>query len=270
MLHVITHLVADVGIRALLRGSFVRTFGHGHVVNVLLVAVGCYRRPDGHTVHFGPIWLLWTHDPNQNAHGSFCHRISRGLVLGARDFQRLEAAVGIQGRAFRLLLIVPTPSNAPKCRGSKRGTHRPPGWHPRTRGNKIGPCYLTPAFSGAQMWADWLHNCCLLWGPTGVGIGNSPKSCPVHALRAPCAPTLPHRSITTPFTLEYVAVALPAGWRTCWSKGNPAVHLHVAGLIRPLPLRMSCEVLRLKTLVGWSLEGGGGGCRLVCPSGQFI
>ena len=73
----------------------------------------------------------------QNAQGSFCHCNSRGLVLGARDFHRLEAAVGLQGHAFRLLLIVLTPSNVPKCRGSKRGTHRPPGWRPRTRGDKI-------------------------------------------------------------------------------------------------------------------------------------
>ena len=44
--------------------------------------------------------------PGQNAQGSFCHRSSRGLVLGARDFHLLEAAVGTQGHAFRLLLIV--------------------------------------------------------------------------------------------------------------------------------------------------------------------
>ena len=56
---------------------------------------------------------------------------------------------GPMTRAFRLLFIVPTPSNAPKCRGSKRGTHRPPGWRPRTRGDKIGPSDLTPTFSRA-------------------------------------------------------------------------------------------------------------------------
>ena len=55
VLRVITHLVADVGIRALPRGSFVGTFGHGHVVDVLLVAVGCYRRPGGRAVHFGSV-----------------------------------------------------------------------------------------------------------------------------------------------------------------------------------------------------------------------
>ena len=37
---------------------------------------------------------------------------------------------------------------------------------------------------GPKKWADWLHNRCLLRGPTGVGVGNSPKVCPVHALRA--------------------------------------------------------------------------------------
>ena len=58
--------------------------------------------------------------------------VTRGLVLGARDFHYLEAAVGIQGCAFRLLLIVLTPSNAPKCRGSKRGTHRGGGGGPCT------------------------------------------------------------------------------------------------------------------------------------------
>ena len=112
VLRVITHLVADVRIRALPRGSFVGTFGHGHVVDVLLVAVGCYHRPDGR-------------DP-------------------------MEVAVRIRERAFTLLLIVLTPSNAPNCRGSKRGTHRPQGWHTGTCGDKIGPSYLTPAFSGAQ------------------------------------------------------------------------------------------------------------------------
>ena len=45
----------------------------------------------------------------QNAQGCFCHRTSSGLVLGARDFHRLEAAVGLQGHAFGLLLIVLTP-----------------------------------------------------------------------------------------------------------------------------------------------------------------
>ena len=55
VLCVITHLVADVKIRALPRGSFFGTFGHGHVVDVLLVTVGCYRRPDGRAVHFGSI-----------------------------------------------------------------------------------------------------------------------------------------------------------------------------------------------------------------------
>ena len=55
VLHVITHLVADVGTRALPRGSFVGTFGHGHVVDVLLIAVGCYCRPDGRTLHFGSV-----------------------------------------------------------------------------------------------------------------------------------------------------------------------------------------------------------------------
>ena len=39
VLRVITHLVADVGIRAHPCGSFVGTFGHSHVVDVLLVAV---------------------------------------------------------------------------------------------------------------------------------------------------------------------------------------------------------------------------------------
>ena len=33
--------------------------------------------------------------PGQNAHGSFCHHNCRGLVLGARDFHCLEAAVGL-------------------------------------------------------------------------------------------------------------------------------------------------------------------------------
>ena len=60
----------------------------------------------------------------------------------------------------------------------------PIGWRPRTRGDKIGPSYLTRTFSGAQKWADWLHNRCLLRGPIGVGIRNSPKSCPAHALHA--------------------------------------------------------------------------------------
>ena len=69
-------------------------------------------------------------------------------VCGLRALK--DSTVRIQGRGFSLLLIVLTPSNAPKRRGSKRGTHRPPGWRPRTRGDKIGPSYLTPAFSGAQ------------------------------------------------------------------------------------------------------------------------
>ena len=108
------------------------------------------------------------------------------------------------GTCLQLPLIVPTPSNAPNCTESKRGTHRPPGWRPRTRRDKIGPSYPTPAFSGAQKWADWLHDRCLLWGPIGVGIGNCPKSCRAHALRAnapsctrtPCTDEEQHRKST--------------------------------------------------------------------------
>ena len=81
--------------------------------------------------------MLWTY-LGHNAQGSFCHRSSRGLVLRARDFHRLEAAIGIQGHAFRLLLIVLTPSNVLKCSGNKRGTQRPLGRRPRTHGDKIG------------------------------------------------------------------------------------------------------------------------------------
>ena len=56
---------------------------------------------------------------------------------------------------------------------------------------------LTPAFSGGQKRAEVLRNPCILGGPLkkgtksematapiGVGIGNSPKSCPPCALRA--------------------------------------------------------------------------------------
>ena len=126
-----------------------------------------------------------------------CINFVRGHSAGtARKTPPLEAAVGIQGRAFRLLLIVLTPSNAPKCRGSKRGTHRPPGWRPRARGDKIKPSYLTPAFSGAQKWADWLHDRCLLRCHTGVGIGNSPKSCPAHALRTNTPSLPPNKSVS--------------------------------------------------------------------------
>ena len=103
----------------------------------------------------------------ENALGSFCHRNSRGLVLGARDFHRLQAAVGIQGRAFRPLLIVLTPSNARKCRGSKNCTHRPPDWHPRTRGDKIGPSYLTLPSRGPKNGRIGYITPAFLWVPQG-------------------------------------------------------------------------------------------------------
>ena len=133
VLRAITHLVVDIGIIALPGGSFVGTFGHGHVVDVP-----------------GPECAGFLLSP-------------RLLGLGTRDFHCLEAAVGIQGHAFRVLLIVLTPSNAPKCRGSKRGTHRPPGWRPRTRGDKIGGV------------------------PKGKGLEIAQKV----AVRTPCALTLP-------------------------------------------------------------------------------
>ena len=52
--------------------------------------------------------------PTTRAQGSFSHRNSRGLVLRAHDFQRLEAAVGIHGCDFRLLLIILTPGECTK------------------------------------------------------------------------------------------------------------------------------------------------------------
>ena len=66
---------------------------------------------------------------------------------------------------------------------------------PRTKGEKLRSGCLTPTFLGAQKRAEVLRNPCILGSPTkgtisalaaspiGVGIGNSPKSCPAHALR---------------------------------------------------------------------------------------
>ena len=117
-----------------------------------------------------------THDPGHNAQGSFCHRSYRGLVLGAHDFHCLEAAVKIEGCAFRLLLIEPLQMH----QSVEEANVVPIG----RRVGAVGPSYLTPAFSEAHKWADCLHNRCLLRGPIGVGSGNSPKSCRAHALRA--------------------------------------------------------------------------------------
>ena len=56
----------------------------------------------------------------------------------------------MQRRAFRLLLIALTPSNAPKCRRSKRGTHRPLGWRHRTHPPRPPP--PPPLVLAAQKW----------------------------------------------------------------------------------------------------------------------
>ena len=48
--------------------------------------------------------------PGQNAQGSFCHRNSRGLVLGARDFHRLEAAVTGGGGRLQPVVVRHPPS----------------------------------------------------------------------------------------------------------------------------------------------------------------
>ena len=163
VLCVITHLVVDIGIRALPRGSFVGTFGHG--------CIACHR------------WMLspsrWPRytfrlcmtavDPQPGPECTGVLLSPQLLRLGTRSprFPPFRGYGQNMGTCFRLLLIVLTPSNAPKCRGSKRGTLRPPGWRPRTHGDKIGPSYLNPAFSGAKKWADWLHNRCLLRVPQG-------------------------------------------------------------------------------------------------------
>ena len=75
--------------------------------------------------------------PGHNAQGSFCHRSSRGLVLGARDFHRLEAAIGIQG-------------------GRAQGMRRAPFWaisNPYSCGT---PPILSPRVLGCQPGGLWV------------------------------------------------------------------------------------------------------------------
>ena len=67
------------------------------------------------------------------------------------------------------------------CRVSKRGTHRPPGWHPKTHGDKIGPSCL-PAFGHTFAWCPFLpqrvHLSFWPMGPTcgRLRIHSSPRT----------------------------------------------------------------------------------------------
>ena len=47
----------------------------------------------------------------------------------------------------------------------RAATPNVPNQAPMPQASTIRRGYISPAFSGAQKWADWLHNPCLLRGP---------------------------------------------------------------------------------------------------------
>ena len=46
-------------------------------------------------------------------------------------------------------------------------------------GDKIRIGYITPAFSGARHWVEWLHNPCLLGGPPTMGTKSEAATSPL-------------------------------------------------------------------------------------------
>ena len=92
---------------------------------------------------------------------------------------------------------------------------------PQTKGDKIRSGCLTPAFSGAQKRAEVLRHPCILGdplqrgtkselaaSPIGVGIGNSPKSCPARTLRANAPPDAAAADITSAGAPAVLALVL--------------------------------------------------------------
>ena len=70
------------------------------------------------------------------------------------------------------LLRVPTTMGTKKNRGLELGgmdTQTLPSWGSPNNGDQIRTGYVTPAFSGARNWVEWLHNPYLLGGPPTMG-----------------------------------------------------------------------------------------------------
>ena len=90
----------------------------------------------------------------------------KGLAMWAICLRR-DLARQAQGSKSEVATS-PLPSRGPK-RGQKCYV-TPASRGSSAKGNKIRSGYITPAFSGAQNWADWLHNPCLLGGPQQWGL----------------------------------------------------------------------------------------------------
>ena len=79
--HLVAHFVANVGVRAFVRGSAVSAVSDGQLVDILSVAVGCDGCANGCPVHFSPVGLLWARHPGEDAKRPLCHCGTRRLVF---------------------------------------------------------------------------------------------------------------------------------------------------------------------------------------------
>ena len=85
VLHLVVHLVADVGVGTFVCGSAVSALCDGHVVHILSVTVGCNGSTNGCSVHFRPVGLLWARHPGEDAKRPFCHCGACRLVFCAHN-----------------------------------------------------------------------------------------------------------------------------------------------------------------------------------------
>ena len=95
VLHLVAHLVANIGVRTFIRGSAVSAFCDGHVVDILSVTIGCDGCANGCPVHFSLVGLLWARHLGEDAKRPFCHCSACRLVFRAGNLNCLKVDVGV-------------------------------------------------------------------------------------------------------------------------------------------------------------------------------
>ena len=95
VLHLVAHVVADVGVGTFLCGLALSAFCDGHVVDICSVPVECDGCANDCSIHFSLVRVLWARNPGEDAKRPFCHCCARHLVFRARNLNCLKTAIGV-------------------------------------------------------------------------------------------------------------------------------------------------------------------------------